>query len=154
MHSCSLQQSAHYSTKRSTGQSDQHAPSLWFNSKSPVAVERFGIGFVMAERHVVAGIGEDSCWNLSELPIFSYQLKFLGWVGWCIQFNMVSERDVLSSNPGGLKLNKNNLSWLLFPYLKPKGACTWGGVLKYKWNCPPFLINLSFWVELVVHATQ
>jgi hypothetical protein len=38
-------------------------------------------------------------YNISELPTSSYQIKFLGWTGWYMQLNMVSEPEVSSSNP-------------------------------------------------------
>jgi kinesin family protein C2/C3 len=35
------------------------------------------------------------CWSIIELPTFPYQLKLLGWIGWCMQLNMVPEPEAL-----------------------------------------------------------
>jgi hypothetical protein len=79
------------------------------------------------------------CWSISKLPTFPYQLKLLGWTGWCMQLNMVSEPEVSSSNPGGA-LIKIITAHSNIPRMRPRGACTWGGVLEYKW-----IALLSLW---------
>jgi hypothetical protein len=40
------------------------------------------------------------------MPTFSHKFKFLGAIGWCIVANMVSEVEVLGSNPSGRDLSK------------------------------------------------
>ena len=37
---------------------------------------------------------------IGELSDSSYQFKLVGWIGWCIQLNTVSEIDVSSLNSG------------------------------------------------------
>jgi hypothetical protein len=43
-----------------------------------------------------------ACWNIniSELIISSYQLKLLGYTGWCMQLNMTLKPGVSNLNPG------------------------------------------------------